>query len=265
VFAAENEKQWRIFKRLIWHMFTAMQFPSPGLVIFLVGMASCAPENAQTYQGDLQSPALPVMPVISDLERRFLEYGLVDLGELKPDIRVDLQYSGTNNIMHTDMYGSLEKAYLHPDAAQKLVKASTLLKEQHGLQLLIYDAARPLSVQKWMWEQLDLPYSEKIRFLNPPEKTSLHNYGAAVDLTIIDADGVPLDMGTPYDDPSSLAYPIREAENLKNGLLTAEQVHNRQILRNMMLEAGFTGIDSEWWHFNSCTRAHASTHYTLIE
>jgi D-alanyl-D-alanine dipeptidase len=159
------------------------------------------PENAQTYQGDLQSPALPVMPVISDLERRFLEYGLVDLGELKPDIRVDLQYSGTNNIMHTDMYGSLEKAYLHPDAAQKLVKASTLLKEQHGLQLLIYDAARPLSVQKWMWEQLDLPYSEKIRFLNPPEKTSLHNYGAAVDLTIIDADGVPLDMGTPYDDP----------------------------------------------------------------
>jgi zinc D-Ala-D-Ala dipeptidase len=265
VFTVENEKQNRIFKRQAPHILAAMHFRYPGILVFALLSGSCQPEGARSYSGGLPPPDAPPVSVTGELELQLMAAGLVDMATLHPNIQVELKYSGIDNIMHTDMYGSLEKAYLHPDAAEKMKKAASLLSAYDGLQLLIYDATRPLSVQKWMWDNLDLPYSEKIRFLNPPEKTSLHNFGAAVDLTLIDADGRPLDMGTPYDDPSTLAYPIKEAENLKNGLLQTEQVYNRQILRKIMLEAGFTGIDSEWWHFNSCTREHASTYYTLIE
>lgn len=243
-----------------------MHFRGPGMIIFALLSGSCQPETGQLYTRMDAFPHPPPLALTSDLEVQLIQLGMVDINKLHPFIQVELKYSGTDNLLQTDMYGTLDKAYLHPDAADKLLLAAQLLEKQHsGLRLLVYDAARPLSVQKWMWEQVDLPFSEKIRFLNPPEKTSLHNYGAAVDITLTDKEGNALDMGTPYDDPSALAYPVRENEFLRNGQLSEEVVSNRQLLRHTMLEAGFTGIDSEWWHFNSCSREYAAGNYRLIE
>lgn len=132
------------------------------------------------------------------------------------------------------------------------------------LRLLVYDGARPHAIQQLMWDSVDLPQDLKVQFLSHPDQLSLHNYGAAVDITLSDANGNPLDMGTAYDDAARLSYPSLEATFLASGQLSEAQVANRRLLRRLMTEAGFTGIDSEWWHFNHCTRAYAAEHYQLL-
>ena len=115
-----------------------------------------------------------------------------------------------------------------------------------------------------MWDHVDLPPDQRRQFLSPPDQLSLHNYGAAVDITLATADGLAIDMGTPYDDPG---VPVTPSVN-QNFWLTGRSLQNRLPTGNcfwsVMREAGFTGIDSEWWHFNSCDRQFAAAHYTLL-
>ncbi|HYG49330.1 MAG TPA: M15 family metallopeptidase [Flavobacteriales bacterium] len=200
-----------------------------------------------------------------ELEKRLVANGLVNIQTVVPGIHTDLRYSTTANFMKMDLYGDLERVYVQPEIAQKLKKAQEYLQEaDSSLSLLIFDCVRPLSVQKAMWDTVKMPTWKKIKFLSNPAFGSVHNYGAAVDLSLCTLDGEELDMGTAYDDTASLAYPILEAQFLKTGKLTAQQVKNRQLLRSVMYRAGFFGIQTEWWHFNAMTREVAAARYKII-
>ena len=72
----------------------------------------------------------------------------------------------------------------------------------------------------------------------------------ALDITLLDADGVELDMGTGFDDMTELSHPALEEGFLLAGQLTEQQLANRRLLREAMLQAGFLGIKTEWWHFD---------------
>ena len=97
----------------------------------------------------------------------------------------------------TLLYEDLKEAYLHPDAMKSLKRAQRLLKEQYpGYSLIVYDAARPLSVQQKMWNVVK-GTSKYIYVSNPSRGGGLHNYGLAVDISILDDKGTPLPMGTP--------------------------------------------------------------------
>ena len=114
-----------------------------------------------------------------------------------------------------------------------------------------------------MWEIVkDTP--EKIYVANP-KSGSIHNYGSAVDLTVVDEKGVPLDMGTPYDFFGDLAQPKYENKFLKEGKLTQKQIENRKILRKSMENAGFKNISNEWWHFDAFPRAITKKRFKIIE
>ena len=79
------------------------------------------------------------------------EYNLVNIQELDGDILVDLKYSTTDNFVGVDMYGELEDAYFERNFALKVLEAQRILRERHPeYTLLIYDAARPISVQRAM-------------------------------------------------------------------------------------------------------------------
>ncbi|HAO51503.1 MAG TPA: peptidase M15 [Runella sp.] len=201
------------------------------------------------------------------LEKKFIKHGLVDIQTLDPTLKVELKYSTTDNFIKEDVYGDLERAYLQPMAAQKLVKANQFLKqEKSNYTLLVYDGARPLSVTKIFWARMShLPYNRREDFVADPAKGSIHNFGCAVDLTIADENGKPLDMGTIFDFFGVSAEPRREAEMLKSGKLSRQQVENRKLLRRVMLKAGFTSIQTEWWHFNALSRAKAKAKYGFIE
>lgn len=69
-----------------------------------------------------------------------------------------------------------------------------------------------------------------------------HQSGGAVDLTLCDREGRPIDMGTGY-----LEHNDSTATDSKH--ITSEQQRNRRILLNAMKQAGFVNYPAEWWHF----------------
>lgn len=201
------------------------------------------------------------------LETAMQQQKLVNVQTVDPSILVDLKYSTTDNFTGKDVYGDLTKAYLQPMAAQKLARASRALQKKHpDLRLLVYDAARPRTAQWNLWNALpDLSENERRKYVADPRLGSIHNYGCAVDLTVADASGTPLDMGTKYDFFGELAYPSQETRLLKAGKLTNAQIANRQILRSAMQQAGFSRIEYEWWHFNALSRTKAKAAFRIVE
>ena len=207
-------------------------------------------------------------PAISEIEERMISQGLVNIQTIDSTIMVELKYSTTDNFVHTDVYGDLTQAYMQLKPAQMLAKASQFLQEKYpNYRLLVYDAARPLTVQHTFWNLLDsIPPRKREDFVANPTDGSIHNFGSAVDLTVYDLiTKKPLDMGTKYDFFGDLAYPRLEAVMLKNKKLTQEQVDNRLVLRKAMEKAGFGRIESEWWHFNAMARIRAKALYKIIQ
>jgi D-alanyl-D-alanine dipeptidase len=194
------------------------------------------------------------------------QFNLVDVQSLNNAIHVDLKYATIDNFMGIKLYERLKKAYLQKDVAERLSKVQDYLAELNpGFHLLIYDALRPVSVQQKMWDALDsLPPVERGKFVSNPKNRSLHNMGAAVDLTILDQQGVPLDMGAGYDDIRQIAYPSMEKQFLTEGKLTEVQIGNRDLLRKVMKSQGFRQLQTEWWHFNACSRAEGLLNYKVL-
>ena len=173
-----------------------------------------------------------------------------------PGVKVELRYATENNFMKRNVYGDFRTAYLQKIAFQKLEKAAAALaKEKPGYQLLVLDAMRPRSVQRVLFSYVKGTPQED--YVANPDTGSVHNYGFAVDLTVIDAKGKELDMGTPYDDFTKLAEPQHEKAFLKDGQLTKAQLENRLILRRAMESAGFKVLPNEWWHFDAMSVANA--------
>lgn len=203
-------------------------------------------------------------PKVSSQERYLQQKGFVNIHSIDPSIIVDLKYATLDNFTKTVLYDSISNAYLHTLAANKLVKAQKYLKELNPkLTIIIYDAARPLSVQKKMFEVVKGTSQEP--YVANPTRTGLHNYGMAADVSICDENGKPLDMGTPFDHLGKEAGINREQEFIKLGILTAQQVKNRELLRKVMIYGGFQTIRGEWWHFNAVSLAEAKKSYKLIE
>jgi len=207
---------------------------------------------------------IPVHGADSGLAAEMQRLGLVNLQEMDPVIEVQLAYATAENFLDTPIYGALDQAYLLLEAAAMLSMAQDeLSRRQPGYRLLVYDAARPVHVQRAMWKQVQ--GTPQARYVANPDRGSLHNYGAAVDLSIVDANGQPLDMGTPFDHFSDLAQPRYEERFRRSGQLSKAQLANRKLLREVMHYGGFTGIPNEWWHFNAFSIRHVRENYAVIE
>lgn len=180
------------------------------------------------------------------------------------DFRIDLRYGTTNNFVGVNMYGPFQKAFLHKIAAEKLFTALELLKSQQpNHRFLIFDALRPRSIQRILWNHVEGTPGEK--YIAKPEPGSLHNFGFAVDLTIIDEQGRELDMGAGYDDFRDIAQPQLEEKFISNGQLTREHYRNRMTLRSAMETAGFAQLAHEWWHFDALPKAEVKDRFKIVE
>jgi D-alanyl-D-alanine dipeptidase len=162
---------------------------------------------------------------------------LVRVNEINPRIRLDIRYATTNNFTGKVLYDSAICLLRQPVALRLSAVQEEL--EQQGLGLKVFDGYRPLSVQWKLWEIVPDP-----RYVADPREGSRHNRGAAIDLTLVDNNGNELPMGTPYDDFTEKAH-----RNYQG--LTPEEQRNRALLDSLMLKHGFTGLPTEWWHFDA--------------
>lgn len=206
----------------------------------------------------------PETPRKSRMAEQLDSLGYTNIYEADSTIKIDLMYTRANNFTEEALYDDLHEAYLHPDAAKALLLAHGILKKQHpSYRFIIYDAARPMSVQKKMWDAVK--GTPKYMYVsNPAHGGGLHNYGLAVDISIGDSLGNPLPMGTKVDHLGSEAHISQESELVKSGKISNQERRNRQLLRQVMREAGFRALPSEWWHFNLCSRNEARNNYKLI-
>lgn len=190
--------------------------------------------------------------------------GLVDVQTLVPDVLVRLKYAHADNFMGEVVYRDVRGCYLRPEPAAMIARAQAELSRRNpGLRLLMADCTRPRDVQRRMYGLVrDTPMRN---YVARPEPGSMHNHGAAVDLTIADAEGNQLDMGTPLDHFGPLTQPRLDARHLKAGKLTAEQVANRRLLREVMVKAGFRPLEIEWWHFVAHSPKEVRRRYPIVE
>lgn len=180
-----------------------------------------------------------------------------------PGIGVDLRYAGSGNFVGADLYSPFDCAWLHRDAARRLEEAaSRLAAARPDLSLLVLDALRPQRVQERMWKALE--GTELTQYLAHPVRGSIHSFGMAVDVTLVDANGRELDMGTPFDDLTERSHPVLERELLDRGELRRDHVDNREVLRDAMIGAGWLGITREWWHFDGGDRDAIRAGYVRI-
>jgi D-alanyl-D-alanine dipeptidase len=197
------------------------------------------------------------------LERAATQPEFEDLTSL-PQVKSDLRYGSTNNLLGRDVYGGYQRVLLHREAAAKFRKAASLLAERApDLRFVVFDALRPQAAQLQFWEIVKGTPQQP--YFADPAKGSIHSFGFAIDLGLLDSQGRELPMGTGFDDLSPLAEPRREEEFLAAGQLSAEHLKNRRLLRSLMEEAGFLSIPHEWWHFDALPPAEVRARFAIVE
>ncbi len=199
----------------------------------------------------------------SGLDDRLSDMGFVEVSTL--GVEVELMYGRPDNFTGAVLYSDLSGAWLHPSAAKALGAAvKALEREAPGYKLLVKDAARPMSVQRKMFDAVKV--TSKANYVaNPAKGGGLHNYGLAVDITLLDPEGKEVSMGTPVDYLGKESRIDNEEVMVRAGTITADEMKNRRLLRKVMREGGFKTIRNEWWHFQMVSRAVARARYRLLD
>jgi zinc D-Ala-D-Ala dipeptidase len=179
---------------------------------------------------------------------------LVDVASLTPSIRLDIRYATSNNFTGKAVY-PVARCMLRKEMAERLVRVQQKL-EHKNMGLKIFDCYRPFSIQQVFWKLVpDGRYvAEPIVKGGVPIAGSRHNRGAAVDVSLVDHQGVPLEMPTDFDDFSEKAH-----RNYA-GSSSIAKTHLR-LLEQAMSEEHFQGIATEWWHFD----AEGWSKYSLLD
>ncbi len=184
------------------------------------------------------------------------------------DAIFDIRYYSANNFTGKRINGyNAPVAYMTKESAAALSKAAADLRKQ-GYRMLIWDTYRPQKAVDNFLEWINNPYDEGDKSFYPKLKKSDliagnyiaeksgHSRGSTVDLTIVYKDGSFVDMGGTFDLFSEISHPDYKK-------LTKKQKSNRKILRDAMLKAGFSGIDSEWWHYTYKNEPYKNTYFNF--
>ena len=164
-------------------------------------------------------------------------------------VAVDLRYAGVDNFAGRVLYGGMDCAWLRSEAAAGVEAAAAWLAVQRpGWRILVLDALRPQRVQEAIWK--DVVGSDMQPYFADPVRGSIHSFGMALDVTLIDPHGAEADMGSGFDEMAPASHPALHAQHLASGVLKPAHVQQRDWLRRAMRHGGFQGIATEWWHFD---------------
>lgn len=153
-----------------------------------------------------------------------------------PKLLSELRYASEDNFLQEKLYPQNPGVWLEKETARALRMADGDLRN-YGLRLLIWDAYRPYSVTQYLYEN-----SPNKRYVADPRRGSVHNRGSAVDVTLTNLEGVPLEMPTDFD-----AFGLKATPVYLGGSEVSRQ--NRNVLIRVMTHRGFKVNAGEWWHF----------------
>jgi len=166
----------------------------------------------------------------------------IELVTIEPGIALDLKYATTDNFVKEQLY-DCPRCFLRADVAFAIRNIHRELRRK-GYGLKMFDCYRPVPIQWKLWNKVPDP-----RYVADPRKGSMHNRGSAVDLTLVDAKGKELDMGTAFD------FFGKEAYHDYTGL-SKEILARRTLLKDTMAKHGFRSTRTEWWHYSYAKRSY---------
>lgn len=171
-------------------------------------------------------------------DKEVLISNLVNVEAVTDEFLIEMRYATENNFVGKKVYPS-DVCIMQKGTLEKLMNANKEFLKM-GLRIKIWDAYRPISVQKTFF---DLVPNEN--FVANPYKGqgSVHNSGFAVDLTLVDMNGEEVEMPTGFDD-------FTEKASRSSTDMSAEAAKNIFILTEVLVKNGFETIESEWWHYN---------------
>lgn len=197
--------------------------------------------------------------------------GFVQLSDVIPDAIQEIRYHSAFNFIGERIAGYEQPvALLTREAAEALKGAADELRKR-GFLLKVFDAYRPQSAVdhfvRWAEDTGDTRMKEY--FYPDVDKRDLfrlgyiavrsgHSRGSTVDCTLFDLSVQrEADLGGTFDRFGEISGTYRTEG------LTEEQLRLRAILRGAMLENGFRGIGSEWWHFTLLEEPYPDTYFTF--
>jgi D-alanyl-D-alanine dipeptidase len=163
---------------------------------------------------------------------------LVEVDKAAPGVRIDLRYAGPHNCVGAPIYPPELPCLLRPVIAKRLEHAQQLLQTR-GCGLKIWDGYRPVAAQHAIWSHF-----ARLGFVANPDdgRGSLHSWGLAVDVTMVDAAGHDVAMPSDFDVFAPVASGIYRGSN-------PQVAANLRLLQAVMKASGFIGLSTEWWHF----------------
>jgi zinc D-Ala-D-Ala dipeptidase len=191
----------------------------------------------------------------------------VDAAAVVPGLILDVRYAGAHNFVGRPIEGyEAPRCLLTKPAAEALAQVARDLAAQ-GLVLKAFDCYRPArSVANFVhWAHNLNDTVGKREFYPEVDKRVLfregyisnrsgHSRGSTVDLTLARADGIELDMGTPFDFFSPLSWPASAG-------VSALARENRAMFANAMRRRGFHPYPREWWHFTLAHEPFPNTYF----
>lgn len=178
---------------------------------------------------------------------------------LAPALRVYPAYR------HLGIPQAVDDCQVRQEVFERLLRAAECLPA--GLVLVVLDGWRPMAVQQHLYRTLEAamarhhPQTDAAtlqrltrQFVSPPstdpQAPSPHLTGGAVDVTLCDAQGRWLDMGSRFDEVGPRSFSAHyETAAAGDGVALAIR-DRRRLLHNAMLAAGFSNLPSEWWHYD---------------
>ncbi|MBL6445540.1 M15 family metallopeptidase [Fulvivirga sp. 29W222] len=214
-------------------------------VLFILLAQACNSGQKETTETIHEQPQEEAVVSVEDtvkaedvIDKTVLyDSSFVNLKKYADGFSYDMRYATANNFLKKKVYPCAE-CLVRKEVAEALTKANKELTEK-GFRIRFFDCYRPLDVQKAMWEIF--PNAKYVA--NPNTSASIHNRGAAADITLEDLKGNPLDMGTTFD------FFGKEAHHAYTELPDTV-LANRQLLKSTMENNGFRAITTEWWHYS---------------
>ncbi|MDO4537282.1 MAG: M15 family metallopeptidase [Coriobacteriales bacterium] len=227
------------------------------------------PANSVTSTSNASEADQPLEPGYEPLaDASYDATGFVLLTDVVPDIIQEIRYFGTYNFVGDQIDGYQEPvALLCREAADALRHASDTAVAQ-GYRLKVWDAYRPqrgvnhferwaqdledTRMQAYFYPDLDKSVLFDLGYI---DHRSGHARGSAIDLTLFDmATGKEVDTGGPFDFFGDLSHP-----NYMN--VTEDQYRMRMLLRDIMVDAGYLALETEWWHFRLVNEPYPDTYF----
>ena len=155
----------------------------------------------------------------------------------------EIVYASENNFVGKAVYPKDMPVIMNNCVWDKLIKINKSLNN-YNLSIKIYDAYRPIEIQKLFWDYFyEMHGYNNETLVANPDKYGTHNITInAIDILVVGLDGKEVELPCEFDD-----FSIKASVNYDGCSINAKR--NRDLLIDIAKENGLIVNNDEWWHF----------------